>query len=247
MQRTTINLVELRGRISHIYSTPKVTLITIVTRDYKQQRQKEDRRYPADSPTVSFFGKEAEGFSEGDMVTIKAHNQSTYDPDRLTSRQECWGDSIERQAPVFSEAGADSGIFEDDLNRFIIRGKVERVTFPAGSTGMAFLTVETTDGTYQSHNAIVYSSRDVRSSLARQKVAQGATVEITGRFTTRKKRDERGKLITLSSLRAFRIQVVIPASPEVLEKKHKLPQVKEDIIPTIGEATPVDVSVRADF
>lgn len=247
MQRTTINLVELRGRISHIYSTPKVTLITVVTRDYKSQRPEGERRYPADSLTVSFFGKEAEGFSEGDMVTIKAHNQSTYDPDRLTSRQECWGDSIERQAPVFSEAGADSGIFEDDFNRFILRGKVERVSFPPGSTGMAFLTVETTDGKYQSHNSVVYSARNVKESLARQKIAQGATVEITGRFTTKKKRDERGKLITLSSLRAFRIQVVIPASPEVLDRKHKLPQMKEEIIPTIPEATPADVTVRADF
>lgn len=188
-----INKVTLRGRITRMYSNPRITLITLAVRDYGGKRDS-DGRLPSNRPVIAFFGKEGEeiasNFQQNDHITVTAKIQNTYNHLQLEGRQECWGITAEKTPAIAEAAGSGKGrLYPDDINEVIICGKVTNVAVRGNWIRISVHTA--TDG-YRSTNFVSYHLKTGAEAYAKS-LTKGSTVTVIGRLVTVERPDKKDK------------------------------------------------------
>lgn len=113
------NSVELCGKITNVFSNPKMTAFT-VSCGYRGMKKNENGRYEWNSVTVVFYEKEglyyASKFKKGDRVIVNCVAQTIRDHYNLSSYTAFWGLSMEE------ESGAC--IARYDYNHVKLTGKI---------------------------------------------------------------------------------------------------------------------------
>lgn len=124
------NTVFLRGRVQGKYTSPKVSRLYVIVRDY-QQKADGDGRIKRSTVTITYYGREGlkavKKVNKYDHVDVKGIMQSVRDPRSNKWSQECWGLEVNRTPTLLELATcgeiAGSAYPEDD-NVVVIRGKV---------------------------------------------------------------------------------------------------------------------------
>lgn len=122
-KRETTNDVILQGKIVHVFSTPKVTILTLATKTASSV---------VNYPKVVFFGpvkEQADGFKEHDHVQINANIQSSKKKPEIQNQVTLalFGEAICEAKSVMETAFDVEGNYIPNKNEFKLSGSVVSV------------------------------------------------------------------------------------------------------------------------
>lgn len=128
-KRETINDVVLQGRIVHKFSAPKVTILTLATRNANSV---------SNYPKVVCFEElknEADKFEKGDYVEVKGNIQSSKRNPEIKNQVliSIFAESVKEAKSVMEKTFAVEGNYIPQVNEFRLSGTVVSVDNPAGN------------------------------------------------------------------------------------------------------------------
>lgn len=185
------NVVFLREQVQGMYTSPKVSRLYLMVKDY-QQKADEDGRHKRNTVTITFYGREGlkalDGINKYNHVDVRGIMQSVRDPKTGRWGQECWGISVSKTPTLIelaTKGEITGGTYPEDDNLVVIRGKVSACH--AYSKHWITLSVKTqvtdstTDSRYLSNTTMTWYVSDAAVVL-HELEREGAEVVLIGKI-----------------------------------------------------------------
>lgn len=198
-----VNAVTLRGKVTGIYATAKITRVYLSIKDF-QQKANEDGWIKRNNVSVTFYGYEGvqavKGIGKGDNVTVTGVIQNIRDIKTGKWHQECWGLTLTKTLSLLeiaSEGSIIGSVYPEDENTVILRGKV--VSVHLYNNNWLNFTIKTR---VQDANKpkVYYNSVNSVSAFSRTAIEDAAELErggvqvmVVGKLEGIEKEDENGK------------------------------------------------------
>ena len=199
-----MNRVVLRGKVTGIYSTPKVTRLYLAIKDF-QQKANENGWVRRNNVAVTFYGYDGAAavkqVSKGEYVEVSGVIQNTRDVKTGKWSQECWGLTVDRCASLlerYSDGNVVGTVYPEDENLVILRGKVVSVHLYNSNWVNFTIKTRVADPSkpktfYNSTNSVSYFSRTAVAD-ANELERPGAQVLVIGKVEGVEK-EEQGKKV----------------------------------------------------
>ncbi len=217
------NVVFLRGKVQGKYTSPKVSRLYVLVKDYQQKA--DDGRIKRNSVTITFYGREGlkviENVKRNDHVDIRGIMQSIKDPKSGNWSQECWGLSVEKTPTLIDLATRgefSGGVYPEDDNLVVIRGKVSSCHgYNKHWLSLAVKTMINNEGTNARYLSNTYMTWYVNEAAAviHELEREGTEVVVVGKIESVVRHSKSGRSYRFENVTVRDLRIISPA-PDIV-------------------------------